>query len=70
MKKPNFHEMFNRAVKKGRPPVPGGRRVQAYLDPPTLKAARKLGGGNVSKGIRLALKKSKLIQRLEELLGE
>lgn len=41
----------------GRPPsLSGGKRVNVYLDAASLKAADKLGGGNVSEGIRIALK--------------
>ncbi len=40
----------------GRPPsLSGGKRVNVYLDAASLKAADKLGGGNVSEGIRMAL---------------
>ena len=44
-------------TKPGRPPsLSGGKRVNVYLDAASLKAADKLGGGNVSEGIRMALK--------------
>jgi hypothetical protein len=33
----------------------GGRRLNIYLDSASLETAAKLGGGNVSEGIRLAL---------------
>ena len=36
----------------------GGKRVNVYLDDASLDAAAKLGGGNVSEGIRAALKKA------------
>jgi hypothetical protein len=40
----------------GRPAeMSGGRRVQVYLDDETLAIAERLGGGNVSAGIRAAL---------------
>ncbi len=40
----------------GRPPsLSGGKRVNVYLDAASLKAADKLGGGNVSEGIRMSL---------------
>jgi hypothetical protein len=35
----------------------GGKRVQVYLDDDSLAAAAKLGAGNVSDGIRRALKR-------------
>ena len=35
----------------------GGKRVNVYLDDASLDAAAKLGDGNVSEGIRVALKK-------------
>ena len=42
---------------QGRPPsLSGGKRVNVYLDAASLKTADKLGGGNVSEGIRMALK--------------
>lgn len=34
-----------------------GKRVNVYLDAETLAAAKKLGNGNTSEGIRTALKK-------------
>ena len=34
-----------------------GKRVNVYLDAASLAAAAKLGNGNVSEGIRLALKR-------------
>jgi len=41
----------------GRPAeLEGGKRVQAYLDAESLAIAAKLGNGNVSEGIRKALK--------------
>jgi hypothetical protein len=40
----------------GRPKLmEGGRRFNIYLDSVSLEAANKLGGGNISEGIRLAL---------------
>lgn len=40
----------------GRPKkMKGGKRVNVYLDAETLKKAEKLGGGNVSEGIRIAV---------------
>ena len=40
------------------PEMRGGRRVQVYLDSESLAEAAKLGNGNVSDGIRKALKKA------------
>ena len=40
----------------GRPAEVGGKRVQVYLDAESLAIASKLGSGNVSEGIRKALK--------------
>lgn len=34
----------------------GGKRVFAYLDQASIDAAKKIGNGNVSEGIRIALK--------------
>jgi hypothetical protein len=43
----------------GRPvEMEGGRRVNVYLDAESLSIAAKLGNGNVSDGIRKALKQS------------
>lgn len=40
----------------GRPRLmEGGKRINIYLDSASLETAAKLGGGNVSEGIRLAL---------------
>jgi hypothetical protein len=40
----------------GRPRLmEGGRRLNIYLDSASLETAARLGGGNVSEGIRLAL---------------
>lgn len=40
----------------GRPSDIDGKRVQVYLDAESLKTAAGLGNGNVSEGIRKALK--------------
>lgn len=40
----------------GRPAEVGGKRVQVYLDKASLEAAARLGNGNVSEGIRRALR--------------
>lgn len=42
----------------GRPAEVGGKRVQVYLDSESLAIAAKLGNGNVSEGIRKALKQA------------
>lgn len=43
----------------GRPnEMEGGKRVQVYLDAESLAIANKLGSGNVSEGIRKALKQA------------
>lgn len=42
----------------GRPADVGGKRVQVYLDDDSLAIAAKLGNGNVSEGIRKALKQA------------
>ncbi len=42
----------------GRPAEVGGKRVQVYLDAESVAIAAKLGNGNVSNGIRQALKRS------------
>lgn len=44
------------AGRAGRPAeLTGGRRVNVYLDAASLQRASKLGKGNVSEGIRIAL---------------
>jgi hypothetical protein len=46
----------------GRPPkMKAGKSVKVYLDAPSLVSAAKLGDGNVSEGIRLALKHCSMI---------
>lgn len=40
----------------GRPADVGGKRVQVYLDAESIAIATRLGDGNVSEGIRRALK--------------
>jgi len=41
----------------GRPPeMAGGKAVKVYLDADSIAAAQRLGSGNVSEGIRKALK--------------
>jgi hypothetical protein len=43
----------------GRPAeMEGGKRVNVYLDAASLEAAKRLGDGNVSEGIRLALSRA------------
>lgn len=43
----------------GRPPeLEGGKRINVYLDAESLAIAAHFGGGNVSEGIRRALKKA------------
>ena len=47
---------------RGRPDtMDAGRRVQVYLDAASLEAAKRLGDGNVSAGIRAALSSTKEI---------
>ena len=44
------------AAGRGRPDtMDGGRRVQVYLDAPSLATADRMGDGNMSAGIRAAL---------------
>lgn len=45
--------------KTGRPPeMEGGKRVNVYLDAESLEIASNLGNGNVSDGIRRALRRA------------
>lgn len=47
----------------GRPAVmAGGKRVNVYIDDESLAIAAKLGGGNVSNGIRTALARAAAIK--------
>lgn len=47
----------------GRPADVGGKRVQVYLDAESLAIASKLGNGNVSDGIRQALKQAHSVEQ-------
>lgn len=39
-----------------RPPeMEGGRRMNVYLDAATIETAKRLGGGNISEGLRIAV---------------
>lgn len=50
----------NRPAQIGRPAeLEGGRRRNVYLDDQSWAIAEALGGGNISKGLRLALKAAK-----------
>lgn len=50
----NTIESLSRVL--GRPTeMDRGRRVNLYLDAPSLARAAELGGGNVSEGVRIAL---------------
>ena len=47
------------AAKRGRPPtLTDGKRVTLTLDAQTIDRAKALGAGNISLGVRLALKDS------------
>lgn len=41
---------------RGRPVEAGGKQVAVYLDKASMDTAARLGGGNASAGIRLALR--------------
>lgn len=44
-------------IKQGRPPeMANGKKVNTYLDAQSIEIANRLGDGNVSEGIRKALK--------------
>lgn len=49
----------NQARKRpvGAPPTVNGRQITLYLDEDSIRIAANLGDGNVSKGIRKALRK-------------
>ena len=46
---------------KGRPLLPG-RRILVKLEEPHIAIARALGNGNISEGIRAALKRIRIIK--------
>lgn len=51
-----MNKTTERTRARGRPStMQQGKRVLVYLDEPSVIAARRLGGGNVSAGIRRAL---------------
>lgn len=55
-------------VKFGRPfEMKGGKRVNVYLDAESLRTAAKLGDGNISLGIRVALSLKKEKNKIEAL---
>ena len=49
----------------GRPRSVGGRRIQLYLDDNSLQTAAQLGDGNISLGIRQALRLARTTQDAE-----
>ena len=54
-------------VGRGRPDtMDSGRRIQVYLDAPSLAIAERLGNGNVSAGIRVALAGAEQLDSLRE----
>lgn len=51
----------------GRPPeLKGGKRKDVYLDAQSIACATRLGGGNMSHGIRLALKRVAELDNLDK----
>jgi hypothetical protein len=51
----------------GRPSAVDGKRVQVYLDAESLKTAALLGHGNVSEGIRKALRRAQDLANIAAL---
>lgn len=52
---------------RGRPSImKGGQRVNVYLNDRSLEIAKRLGNGNVSAGVRLALKSSETTSESNE----
>lgn len=47
-----------------------GKRVNVYLDSPSLKKAADLGGGNVSEGIREALRNTEILDKSARILED
>jgi hypothetical protein len=48
---------LNIRSEQGRPPeIQDAKRVNIYLDPTSIKRAKEIGKGNISDGIRVALK--------------
>lgn len=56
------HEDEKRPV--GAPVTVDGRRVSVYLDEASIQMAAELGGGNISEGIRRALKQAGGVREL------
>lgn len=54
----------------GRPAEVGGQRVQVYLDAESLAIAAVMGNGNVSGGIRKALKQAGAAERVDAIAAE
>ena len=52
-------EKMAKQKREGRPPeIAGGKKVNTYLDAESIEIAKRLGKGNVSEGIRIALANS------------
>ena len=53
---PDFDEVVPEKRAVGRPAEISGKKVNTYLDAESIAIATRLGNGNVSEGIRMALK--------------
>lgn len=59
---------MSKKTKDDRPPeLIGGDRINVYMDAKTRKIAEKIGNGNLSEGIRIALLKHKTSDELSEI---
>ncbi len=56
--------------KLGRPEKLKTSRVNVTLDPDTVAAAKQLGNGNLSKGLRIAVEQSRELERFRKELTE
>ena len=44
-------------LNRGLPKIEGGKRIIVVLSPDQAEAAKSVGGGNLSEGVRVALEK-------------
>lgn len=57
---PRIPKQDEPATSRGRPVnMIGGKRINVYLDTDSLEIAAKIGGNNISQGIRTALKSAR-----------
>jgi len=49
------------ATNPGLPKIDGGKRIIVVLSPEQAEAAKEAGGGNLSRGVRVALEKQEKV---------